>query len=205
MGATPLQPPSVNFHKVKLDIELVSPAALCRISSHATGEPFFGRSAGCRFDDPRHPAARRFGSCYLGLNLEVAFAESVLHNLEPNDGHFVVEASELARRFALSFEGPPLRLANLTGSSLLLMGANGELTGTSDYSLPQQWAQALVTHPARVDGLLYLSRRVAGSLAVVLFERDGASRPDIHVASIVPLYEHVDFAKTLATFKVDIQ
>nr|WP_248287285.1 RES family NAD+ phosphorylase [Massilia antarctica] len=171
-----------------------------RISGHNTGEPFFGRTAGCRFDDP----AKRFGTCDLGMDLQVAFAESVLHNLEPVGGRFLVPEPEISRRFALHFEGPELKLANLTGSSLLLSGGNGELTGTSDHSLPQQWAKAVEAHPERVDGLIYISRRVSGSLAVVLFERDRAKPISMTMASAVPLHEHIDFAKTLCAFNIDI-
>ena len=200
MGTIPLQRPSLNFHAIHLDVEPVSPSALCRISGHCTGEPYFGRTAGCRFDD----ASRRFGTCYLGIDLEVAFAESVLHNLEPTDGSFFVPESEISRRFALHFDGPDLRLANLTGSSLLLLGGNGELTGTADYSLPQQWAKAVVSHPAHVDGLIYTSRRVSGSLAVVLFEREPAKPIKMTMTAAVPLHQHVDFAKTMKTFNVAV-
>lgn len=199
-GTLPLKRPPANFHAIHLDIESVPPSSLCRISGHSTGEPYFGRTAGCRFDD----ASRQFGTCYLGTDLQVAFAESVLHHLEPKDGCFCVPESEISRRFALHFDGPDLRLANLTGSSLLVLGGNGELTGTADYSLPQQWAEAVVFHPDQVDGLIYISRRVSGSLAVVLFERDRATPIDMSMTAAVPLHEHVDFIRTMRTFNVHI-
>lgn len=200
MGTLPLQPPSARFHAASLDIEPVAPASLCRISGRLTGEPYFGRTAGCRFDDP----SKHFGTCYLGTDLQVAFAESVLHNLEPKDGRFFVAESDITRRFALRFDGPDLRLANLTGSSLLLLGGNGELSGTADYSLPQQWATAVVSHPAHVDGLIYISRRVSGSLAVALFERDRTRPIPMTMTEAVPLYEHVDFVKTMKAFNVAV-
>ena len=76
-----------------LDIIEQSIAGLVRVGSRDTGEPYFGQSAGNRFDDPRELAADRFGTCYLGVNLRTAIAESV-------DGRFQVAATEWSRRWA---------------------------------------------------------------------------------------------------------
>lgn len=43
--------------------------------------------------------------CYLGFDLTVAFAESVLHNKEPDSGGFSVQGTEIGACFALSFSG----------------------------------------------------------------------------------------------------
>jgi hypothetical protein len=58
--------PGANFSALPLDIQLLSPSVLYRVSMHATGEPYFGRSRGNRFDDPTVKKANRFGTCYLG-------------------------------------------------------------------------------------------------------------------------------------------
>lgn len=50
---------------------------LYRISRYSSGEPYFGRTGANRFDDPTRAKARRFGTCYLGLSLEVAIAETM--------------------------------------------------------------------------------------------------------------------------------
>jgi hypothetical protein len=42
-----------------------------------------------------------------------------------------------------------------------------------------------------------MSRRVNDSLAVVLFERDAARRPDIRMDQVLPLHHHVDYLATL--------
>ena len=68
-----------------------SPEALIRVSPYNTGEPLFDRTGACRFDD----AANHFGTCYLGFDLTVAFAESVLHNKEPDANGFVVPRTEI--------------------------------------------------------------------------------------------------------------
>lgn len=202
MGASQLKPPGPDFSRTHLDIEMVSPSLLYRVSNYDTGEPFFGRSASCRFDDAGRVVAKRFGTCYLGLDLTVAFAESVLHDVEPTKGSFVIPEIEVTRRFALNFAGPDLKLANLTGTALLALGGNAELTGTADYALSQQWARAVVAHPEKVDGFLYMSRRVNDSLAVVLFERDSASRPGLTMATAIPLDQHPDFAVTVKKLRV---
>lgn len=202
MGTFQLKAPGPDFPLTPLDVEMVSPSLLYRVSSHDSGEPFFGRSGGCRFDDASKVVARRFGTCYLGLSLTVAFAESVIHDVEPTKGMFFIPEDEITRRFALSFQGPDLRLANLTGTSLLVLGGNAELTGTSDYTLPQQWASAVVSHPDKVDGFFYMSRRVNDSIAVVLFERAPTSAPALTMSKVVRLDKHPDFLATVKKLRI---
>ena len=63
MGTFQLKALGPDFPLTPLDIEMVSPSLLYRVSSYDRGEPFFGRSGGCRFDDASKAVARRFGSC----------------------------------------------------------------------------------------------------------------------------------------------
>ena len=162
-----LPPPGANFSRLPLDVQVLSPSVLCRISTHDTGEPYFGRSRGNRFDDPQAKRANRFGTCYLGLNLTVAIAESLLHNAEPENGRFVVPVSEIDACYAFRFSGPGLRLANLTGT------------------------------PLQVDGFLYMSRRVNDSMAVVLFERDPKKPLALTPSSPIRLCAHPEFAASV--------
>lgn len=191
-----LRPPGSGFSKIPLDIELLDPALLYRVSRHTSGEPFFGRSRGNRFDDPTWRRANRFGTCYLGLDLTVAMAESLLHDVEPTNGRFEVPFSEIELRHVFRFRGPVLRVANLTGTSLFVLGGNGELSGTTDYKLTQKWAHAIFAHPDKVDGFLYMSRRVNDSLAVVLFERDKAAPLNLTAAPPIKLDVHRGFSKS---------
>ena len=162
-----------------------------------TGEPHFGRTGDCRFGDAQPDVTKRIGTCYLGFNLTVASAESVLHNLEPDVHGFSVPTTEVYFRFALSFKvsriGTTLKLAKLYGTALLRLGGNGEFSGTPNYTLPQAWTAALVAHPAKIDGFIYMSRRVNDSLAVVLFERVPAKRLGIRMDQSVPLHRHPDY------------
>lgn len=50
-GTAQLTPPPADIDQRALDIALVSPTSLCRVSRHSTGEPYFGRTGSCRFDD----------------------------------------------------------------------------------------------------------------------------------------------------------
>jgi hypothetical protein len=194
-----LQPPGANFLQLTLEVELIDPALLYRVSRHASGEPYFGRSRGNRFDDPTWKRADRFGTCYLGLDLTVALAESLLHDVEPEEGRFAVALSEIEGRYVHRFYGPALRLANLTGTALFVLGGNGELSGTTDYKLTQRWSRAVFAHPDKVDGFLYMSRRVNDSLAVVLFERDKSAPLQLSSAVPVRLDAHRDFVNSATT------
>lgn len=175
---------------------MYNPSILYRVSTHDTGEPYFGRSRGNRFDDPTAKKASRFGTCYLGFNLTVAIAESLLHDATPKKGGFEMPVSEIDARNVFRFTGPELRLANLTGTPLLTLGGNGEISGTTNYTLTHKWARAVYDHPEQVDGFLYMSRRVNDSLAVVLFERDPKMPLALMPSKPVRLSVHPEFAKS---------
>jgi len=95
-------------------------ASLVRLSRHPATEPYW--SAGVyRFDDPEPGGAGPFGTCYTASTIEVAFAESVIHEC----GRFVrgsyeVPAAELTERSVVRFtcaRRKSLVLADLTGGS----------------------------------------------------------------------------------------
>jgi hypothetical protein len=125
-GTLALQPPPPDFDHHTLDIVSVLPKVLCRVSRRQTGEPYFGKTGSCRFDDNHPDPNARFGTCYLGFDYAVAFAESVLHNAEPVNGRFIIPSSEVETRLLLGFKGRRmLKLANMTGTHLLRAGGNG--------------------------------------------------------------------------------
>lgn len=203
-GTAPLALPPSDIHLRTLTIRQVRPEHLVRVSRYDTGEPHFGRTATQRFDDAHADVTLRFGTCYLGFRLDVAFAESVLHNLSPDALGFKVPLAEVTTRFALSFKGPKaLNVAVLCGAPLLTLGGHGEISGTSDYTVPQAWASALAGHPANVDGFIYMSRRFTDQPAVVLFERMPGKPPaGITRDQAVALVKHVDYAQTIADLRV---
>ena len=86
-------------------------ASLLRLSRHPATEPYW--SAGV------YGRVGAFGTCYTASSIEVAFAESVIHE----SGRFVagayeVPAAELSERSVVRFRGErrkTLVLADLTG------------------------------------------------------------------------------------------
>ena len=162
-----LKAPDLQFGKLPLKVLAIPAAKLFRISSHLTGEPFFGKSASHRFDDPR----KQYGTCYLGLKIDTAVAESILHDLEPVRGGYEIAAEKAASTYVHRFKGNDLRVADLTGHHLNVLGGHAELFGTSSYVLPMLWSRAVFDHPAKVDGFIYMSRLLTTQKAIVLFER----------------------------------
>lgn len=172
MAATRLRlPPAVLATSATLPVVGLSVPELCRISGHAHGEPFFGRSGGKRFDAPGCKTGNpEYGSCYLAPRFEVALAESLLHDAMPVRGVFRIAKSEIDRRWVHRFRGE-LRLLDMTGHFLKQMGGHAGLSGTSSYRVPQLWALAVYGNPLQVDGFLYMSRHFTNEKAVVLFDR----------------------------------
>lgn len=166
-----LPPPPADFCELPLHIKKLAASSLKRIGRRSAGEPYFGRHAVNRFDDP----GKRFGTCYCGLQLDTAIAESVLHDELPEKGQFRIRREEIETRFLVSFAAVPdcamLRLADLTGTRLKRLGGNNSLSADYPYDVSQQWAAAVHAHPAQVDGLLFVSRQLNDKRAVVLFDR----------------------------------
>lgn len=190
MVAVPLQSPAADFVQFKHSVTSLSPDKLLRISRYTTGEPYFGMSGTNRFDAPTD--SRSFGTCYLGRTLTVALAETVLHDEIPTQGRFDIAASELDRRYVLEFSGDKLKLANLHGAALKRMGGHGDLSGTHDYTLTQQWALGVFQNPAEFDGFIYMSRHINSGQAVVLFDR---AKPKIRLQRSTQLPYYAGFAQ----------
>lgn len=193
-----LKAPGKHFASASLTIREVTPTALVRISRYATGEPYFGKSGGNRFDDPR--PRRRYGTCYFGFDLHCAFAETVLHD-EVADlvlGGFPLVTTELDR-YVLSFDGEPLTVAVLHGLPLKNLGGDGALSTIVPYDVPRQWSLAVHRHPRRVDGFLSMSRHLNTSEALVLF--DGAESR-LSLSGAVPFRHHPQAVRVLRDFNV---
>ena len=62
-GTLQLKAPPLDINSRDLDIIRVAPASLCRVSRYNTGEPHFGRTGDCRFDDAQPEVSKRFGTC----------------------------------------------------------------------------------------------------------------------------------------------
>jgi len=151
-------------------------ASLVRLSRNPATEPYW--SAGVyRFDDPEpgHPGA--FGTCYAASSVEVAFAESVIHE----SGRFVgssyeVPAAELTERSVVRFtcaRRKTLVLADLTGAALKSLGLNNDISASADYTMSRTWARAIHGASTRWDGIRYVSRQMNKGFAYAVFQRCG--------------------------------
>jgi RES domain len=151
-------------------------ASLVRLSRRPATEPYW--SAGVyRFDDPDPGRTGAFGTCYMASSIEVAFAESVIHE----SGRFVagsyeVPVAELTERSVVRFRcerRKTLVLADLTGAALKSLGLNNDISARGDYTATQVWAQAIHEASPRWDGIRYVSRQMNKGFAYAIFERSG--------------------------------
>ncbi len=195
-----LNPPSKHFGRASLETKEVHPSELFRISRFNSGEPYFGKSRGNRFDANHAKKTDRYGTCYFGFNVHVAFAETVLHNevANPKHGGFRIACSEFDR-YVCTFDGAPLKVAILHGVPLKTIGGDGSLSTVTPYSLPQQWSRAVHDHGAGVDGFLYISRHVNTEEALVVFER---AKKKIKLKEAVKFLDYPGAARVLADFRV---
>jgi hypothetical protein len=198
--ALPISPPPSVLSSKRWRASHVSPQRLYRISGYTCGEPYFGRSGGNRFDAPGWKVnLPEYGACYLGYSLDVAIAESILHDQLPVDGKFLVANTLLQNSYVYRFDGDRLCLLNLTGALLKKLSGHGDLTGTSDYDIPQQWALAAFNNPAKYDGFIYASRHATLGKAVLLFDR---AEEKISHATYTPLSETPGYAMAAKKFSI---
>lgn len=161
------------LHTVRVPV-----AGLVRLSRQPATEPWWSRGV-YRFDDPTPDAADGFGVCYAGGSVEVAFAESVIHESSRfAHGRYEVPLADLLARHAVSFAHPQrktLHLADLTGAALKALGLNNDISAGDDYALPQAWARAIHTGTT-LDGIRYVSRQMNKGFAFAVFDRSGLRR-----------------------------
>ena len=151
-------------------------ASLLRLSRHPATEPYW--SAGVyRFDDPDPDGADALGTCYTASTIEVAFAESVIHECGRFlGGSYGVPIAELTERSVVRFaceRRKTLLLADLTGSALKALGLNNDISASADYVTSQAWARAIHGASQRWDGIRYVSRQMNQGFAYAMFKRSG--------------------------------
>ena len=150
--------------------------ALVRLSRHPATEPYWSTGVH-RFDAPDPGRAGAFGTCYAASSIEVAFAESVIHE----SGRFVagsyeVPTAELTERSVVRFackRRKTLVLADLAGAALKSLGLNNDISASADYTASQAWAQAIHDASPRWEGIRYVSRQMNKGFAFAIFERSG--------------------------------
>jgi hypothetical protein len=157
----------------------VEVSSLVRLSRYPATEPYWS-SGVYRFDDPDPGLAGEFGTCYAASSIEVAFAESVIHESGRFvDGAYEVPSAELTERSIIRFacdRRKTLVLADLTGAALKALGLNNDISALADYSVSQAWAQAIHDADPRWQGIRYVSRQMNKGFAYAIFERSGLQK-----------------------------
>ena len=157
----------------------VEVSSLVRLSRYPATEPYWS-SGVYRFDDPDPGRAGEFGTCYTAGSIEVAFAESVIHESGRFvDGAYEVPSAELTERSVVRFacdQRKTLVLADLTGAALKALGLNNDISALADYSVCQAWAQAIHDADPRWQGIRYVSRQMNKGFAYAIFQRSGLKK-----------------------------
>lgn len=174
-------------------------ATLVRLTRRPGSEPYYGKRKTSRFDDP----LQQYGVTYAAFSLEVAFAETVLHEHGLyEDGAWIVPGSMISERSVVRFDAPRiLQLADLTGPALKALGLDNQISAGADYAFTWELSRALHDAVPECDGILYVSRQHNKGEAVALFERCGAT---IYPPDTRALGQHQDLAKVLHLFGVEV-
>ena len=126
---------------------------------------YFNRSNLFRFNAPNS----EFGVLYLGEDTYSAFIETYGWLT----GEKYITAKQLTQRhLAVVSSDRLLRLVDLSGQGLAMLGADGRLCLGDEYEVSQNWSLALWKHPEKPDGILYRTRHDPDKKAVALFDRD---------------------------------
>jgi hypothetical protein len=167
------RPEPGTFEKLLTEVH-VRALDMVRLTRFAATEPYWSKGVH-RFDDPEPSRPNGFGCTYAAESLDVAFAESIIHECSRFVlGHYEVPLAELTGRHTVRFHRPrrpTLVLADLRGDALKRLGLNNDLCATDDYTVPQLWAQAIHDADPKWDGIRYVSRQKNDTMAYALFER----------------------------------
>ncbi|MBB5041098.1 RES family NAD+ phosphorylase [Shinella fusca] len=126
---------------------------------------FFDRSTSGRFNAPDGS----FRVLYVARLVNGAFAETFLRS----PGSTLIDSGLLRRRGYVRLKTvSPLKLIDLTGPGLAMIGATAEVPHSGlPYDAPQAWAKALFEHPASADGIAYHARHDDTELCYAIFDR----------------------------------
>ena len=172
-----------------------------RLTKFPHTEPWWGKAALARFDDP----LQSYGVTYVTEHLEVAFAETILHEQANfTNGEWLVDWSSIDQRWICYYTRPDptlkLKLLDLTGKNLKLLGLNNDVCASDQYSDSQALSRAIHEQLPEADGIYYVSRQVNTNCATALFERCDARKG----AASVKLTGHPLYSQLINDFNVTI-
>lgn len=155
--------PPANFYTIKLPI-INQKLVLYRFSKSGRDPLSFCKENLFRFNAP----AMEFGISYFSKSIRGAFAERFLWMT----GTKWISEEEIKKNYLAVFASTvPLKLVNLTGKGLPLIGADNRLCSGDDYSKSQQWSLSIWQHNEKPDGILYEARHDPSQRSIALYER----------------------------------
>lgn len=156
----PPRPPA-DFAALALDTVPAPRRAWFRLCSARHRSPLhFSREGLYRFDSP----AAKWGVCYLADDIITGVMEVCADRIRKRRLDF--EELDDLRVWQVTVL-PDLNLLRLTGPALAKIRATLQCF-VSRYALSQEWARAFMTHPADLDGVVYLGRQ-SGLPCLALF------------------------------------
>ena len=164
--------------------ELIWPSGQAMLRFNPSGYEsslYFGKNREFRFDDPE----RKFGVMYVGNCVPVAFAESFGHDVNdiPPDMR-ILDEHDLRLRHVFRLESNrALKLADLSGSALPVLGIDATIFTIPDYDLPQRWSARIHGLSAKYDGIYFQSCKLSTEYNLALFERCLAVLSDVDLGN----------------------
>jgi RES domain len=190
---SPHPDPPIDFNQRTLPI-VESQGYFYRLNPKAyPSSLYFDRSGEGRFDGSQ----QGYGILYVGQDEFASFIECFGRKLGCKD----VEEEALKQRYLARIEADhSLKFADLTGSGLVKIGADAQLT-TGSYNISRTWARAIFNHPDQVDGISYFSRHDNRRVCFGIFDRARFSLreqnlgnlPEQHPKLLAEILEHYDY------------
>ncbi|UCH95239.1 MAG: RES family NAD+ phosphorylase [Candidatus Aminicenantes bacterium] len=143
---------------------------------------YFNKTNVFRFNAPHG----EFGVLYLGEDAYSAFIET--YGWLTGERYITRKQLE-QRHLALVSANRLLKVVDLSGKGLAMIGADARLCMGDEYQVSQIWSLALWKHPRRPEGILYRTRHDPGKKAVALFDRDEV-KAALSVKDMGPLLDH---------------
>ena len=96
-----------------------------------------------------------------------------------------------------------LRVLNATGKHLNRLGLDANFFATTDYSVTQSWASALMTHPQAPAGIRYNSRKNPRRINYALFGSP-AAKSAVRLVKRYPLLDYGRVFRFLFQYDVEV-
>lgn len=160
-------------------LPIIEPSASVLFQCHTKqrGPLNFNPTPKGRFNAPHG----EYGTSYLSTSPEGAFVETFVQDAPRSaSGASSVTRARLNTyclcriSYRREVSARALRLVDLSGNGVVLIGATGELCALADIGrlgLVQRWALRLYQHHDRPDGIYYRARHDQSRIAIALFDR----------------------------------